>query len=280
MAANAPAGIAPSRPGVACAATEGCSYLRALSTIEHLAGFGHTARSYAASAAGCRQHGCWAAATQGGKGGGDGAVASALMRLKPDRVTRHRGPAAIPQTAVEAIPFTRSALIDILSDSDGNFVERRALKTVDLPAKGDGLGYLYRYWSDLRGAGALQFSHIDTVHLARAGVIGKMHVVDVDSPDPNDFRFDLVAYAQPLGRYEKPCALPVSIYAKSAMADYNTARIMATSRLHRVRSRLNQTSYHYTRLILPFVNSRGRVNRLVVAIRQEAGDGLKLEARN
>jgi hypothetical protein len=280
MAANAPAGIAPSRPGVACAATEGCSYLRALSTIEHIAGFGHTARSYAASAASCSQHGCWAAATQGGKGGGDGAVTSALMRLEPDRGTRRRGLAAIPQTAVEAIPFTRSALIDILSDSDGNFVERRALRFSDLPAKGDALGYLYRYWSDLRGAGALQFSNIDTVHLSRAGVIGKMHVVDVDSADPADFCFELFGYAVPLGRYERPCALPVPIYAKTTMIDYNTARMTAAPRLHRVRSRLNETSYHYTRLILPFVNLGGRVNRLLVAIRQEAGDGLKLEARN
>ena len=275
MTAKAPLGIPPTRPGVACAAADGCSYLRALSTIEHIAGFDHTARRYAVSAAGCVQYGCWAAAEAG-----EAAMTSTLIALKSIGGTRRRDIAAMLAAPAATVPFNRSALIDVLSDSDGNFVERRPLKLADLPAKGDALGYLYRYWTDLRGAGALQFSNIDTVHLARAGMIGKMHVVDVDSPDPDDFRFELFGYAVPLSRYERPRALPVRIYAESTMLDYNTVRITAVPRLHRLRSRLNETSYHYTRLILPFLNSGGRVNRLVVAIRQEAGDGLKLEAKN
>lgn len=176
------------------------------------------------------------------------------------------------------IAFSREARIDILSDGVGNCIERRALKPETLPATADGLGYLYRYWAGLRGAGALQFSSIDTVHLARAGVIGSMHVVDVSSGDPDDFCFDLVGYTVPIGRYEKPRALPVSIYAQSTMLDYNTVRMTAAPRLHHVRCRLDRTSYHYTRLILPFLDAGGFVDRLLVAIRKEPGDGAKVEA--
>jgi hypothetical protein len=278
MAANAPANNHSFLPDVACVAAEGCSYLRALSTIEHIAGFEHTARNYAMSASGCRQHGCWAAAGENA----EAATASALATLKSIGAVRlqRRGVAAAPVTAAEAIPFTRSALIDILSDSDGNYVERRALKLADLPAKGDALGYLHRYWLDLRGAGALQFSNIDTVHLARAGVIGKMHVVDVASGDPNDFRFELSGYALPLNRYEKPRAFPIAIYVDSTLRDYNTVRMAAAPRLHRVRSCLNGTSYHYTRLILPLLGKQGRVSHLLVAIRQEPGDGVSLKSSN
>ena len=52
---------------VACAVADGCGYLRALATIEHLAGFERTARSYAAAAARCRDQGCWAAKSIGAK---------------------------------------------------------------------------------------------------------------------------------------------------------------------------------------------------------------------
>jgi hypothetical protein len=58
MAATAPANIAPAQAGVACAAGDGCSYLRELSAIEHIAGFEHTACRYAAAAAVCRDRGC------------------------------------------------------------------------------------------------------------------------------------------------------------------------------------------------------------------------------
>lgn len=280
MARKAPLTTLPARGEVACVAADGCSYLSALSTIEHIAGFEHTARSYAAAADRCREHGCWAAQLSGGGAAPAVPGAADAVPLKVVRLPGRAAAAAAAAGEAETIPFCRSSLIDIVSDSDGNYVERRALKLHTLPARGDPLGYLYHYWLDLRGASALQFSNIDTVHLARAGVIGKLHVVDVSGGDPGDFRFELFGYALPLDRYEMPRALPVPIYANSTMRDYNTVRLTATPCLHHVRSRLGGISYHYTRLILPFVGSCNRVSRLLVAIRQEAGDGLKVESRN
>src|SRR4029077_2163786 len=53
-------------PIVACVANGGCSYLRALSTIERLAGFDQTASSYATAASRCQRLGCWAANREAG----------------------------------------------------------------------------------------------------------------------------------------------------------------------------------------------------------------------
>ncbi len=275
MAVDAPISVAETPPEIACVAAEGCSYLRALSTIEHIAGFEHTARNYAASASRCRERGCWAAA----KAGAAPPSAAAQPILLP--VSRRASPrvTALGRDA-EPVPFIRSNLIDVISDRDGNYVERRGLKLGTLPARGDSLGSLYQYWRDLRAAGASLFSNIDTVQLSRAGIIGKLHVVDVSSSDPEDFRFELFGYDVPIGRYESPRAYPIAILADSVMRDYNTVRLTAAPRLHRVRCQLDGVAYHYTRLILPFVNQRSRVTRLLVTIRQEAGDGVTVEPRD
>jgi len=278
MIADAPLGRLRAPSETPCVAAEGCSYLRALSTIEHIAGFEHTARNYAAAASRCREQGCWAARQTEQQ-------ASATEASSPIQFKAHYRPppriASLGQDAI-TLPFDRSNLLDVISDAQGNHIERRSLKFSTLPARGgDPLGSLYHYWSDLRAANACRFSSIDTVQLARAGVIGKLHIVDVSSGDPQDFRFDLFGYNLPIGRYfESPRAHPVGIWADGLMRDYNTVRLTAAPRLHRIRCRLGDTSHHYTRLILPFLDKGGRVTRLLVAIREEAGNGVKLETRN
>jgi hypothetical protein len=265
-----PLDIAPPRAEVACVAAEGCSYLRALATIEHIAGFEHAARAYATDAARCREQGCWAASTR---------AASAPLPAAP---TRLPAKSVLPRRATghghgQAIPFRRESLIDAVSDAAGNCIERRPLKLETLPRGGDPLGYLHRYWLDLRAAGALHFSSIDTVHLARAGIIGKLHIVDVSSGDPGEFRFELFGYAVPVGHYETPRAHPVKIWSDGLLRDYNTVRLTARPLLQRIRSSLLGVSYHYTRLILPILDEASRVSRLLVAIRQEPGDGVNLD---
>lgn len=255
----------------------GCGYLRTLSTIERLAGFDQTAHSYATAASRCRRFGCWAA--ERGvpcrlplDAGEDAPLTLDFVRPRTPGACSHAAGATAP------IPFIRSAMVDIVADGEGNYVERRSLKLTTLPERGDALGYLYKYWSGLRAETECGFSNIDTVHLMRAGIIGNMHVVDVSSADPLDFRFDLAGYAIPLGQFEKPRALPVSIYADTTMRDYNTVRLTGAPRLQRVRARLGGTAHHYTRLILPFFDTSGSVARLLIAIRQERGNGIEVKA--
>src|SRR5258708_1460712 len=275
MTARASHSISEPAAAIACVADGGCSYLRALSTIEPLPGFEHTARSYAAAAARCQRNGCWAAAANGGAHGGATLHASAPIPLYAARKSVLYTPPA--ERMAQTIPFVRSRFVDFAADSAGNYIERRLLRLETLPARSDPLGYLYEYWRGLRATTGCQFSNVDTVHLTRAGVIGTLHVVDVSSNDPVDFRFELFAYALPLEAQEKPRAHTVAIYAESTLRDYNTVRLTGRPRLQRVRCRLDDTIHHYTRLILPFLNEHGRVVRLAVAIRQEPGNGSKIE---
>lgn len=275
MTARANHSLGETVAAVTCVADGGCSYLRALSTIEHLAGFEHTAKSYAAAAQRCQRNGCWAATANGGSEGGTVLHAAAPIPLYAARKPSLYTPPA--DRVAQTIPFVRSRLIDFVSDSEGNYIERRPLKLESLPGRNDPLGYLYQYWRGLRSETGCQFSNIDTVHLVRAGIIGKLHIIDVGDSDPGEFRFELQGYAVPMDRYEKPRALPIRIYADVTMRDYNTVRLTGAPHLHRIRCRLDGTNHHYTRLILPFLNESGRVTRLAVAIREEPGNGIRSE---
>ncbi|SRR5579883_309745 len=277
MAAGAERTRASISPPVACVAKGGCSYLRALSTIEHLAGFDSTARSYAAAAARCQEEGCWAAARREEPSAQEVQIA-APVSLKTVATTHSREVSASAFGALEPIPFSRAR--DVIYDGQGNYVEKRALKFDSLPGEGDALAYLYRYWCGLHAETDCRLTNVDTVHLERAGIIGNLHIVDASSSDPGEFCYELLGYAIPVRYSGKPGAYPVTIYAESIVQDYNMARLTAAPQLHRVRSRLAGIGYHYTRLILPFFDSGGRVDRLVVAIRQERGDGLKIETGN
>lgn len=270
MTANVPSCAAPVPPQRGCADGGCCRRLQALARIEEIAGFAHAARVYAAQAARCRSDGC-CVAHSGTFGEG---VFSATMVPLSTRQHARPSPGSSQSRAGDLIQFDRAASVDIVSDQAGNYVERRSLKLETLSARGDPLGYLYSYWRGLLAASACLFTNIDTVHLDRAGIIGKMHVVDVSSSDPADFRFELFGYAVPVGQYKTPRAHPVGIWTDSLLRDYNTVRITGMPRLHRMRARLNKVNFHYTRLILPFLNRESRVDRLAVMIRQEPGDGL------
>jgi hypothetical protein len=274
MTARASHSVGEPAAPVTCVADGGCSYLRALSTIEHIAGFEHTARNYAAAAARCQRNGCWAASVHGTHGAA--LHAAAPIPLHAARKTAVYTPAL--DRMAQTIPFERSRLLDFVTDAEGNYIERRPLKLDTLPGRDDPLGYLYQYWRGLRSDTGCQFSDIDTVHLVRAGIIGKLHIIDVTDSDPGEFRFQLFGYAVPLGRYDKPRAHPVKIYGDSVLRDYNTVRLTGLPRLQRIRGRLRDVSHHYTRLILPFLDAHGRVTHLAVAIRQEPGDATKVEA--
>src|SRR6516225_8506216 len=272
MAANASSRDVVGAPHLDCTAAEGCPHLRALATIEEIAGFPHAARSYAVAAARCGSGHCCAA--QRAVAGDNEARLSAIAL----EMRREAQPANGDGQSHDAtlLRFDRMASIDIVTDQDGNYVERRPLKLETLPSRGDSLGYLYRYWCDLRAASAWEFANIDTVHLERAGIIGRLHVVDVSSNDPADFHYELFGHAVPVPRCDVPRAASIGIWADSLLRDYNTARLLAVPRLHRIRCSLAGIRYHYTRLMLPFQNAQGSVHRLAIAIRQELGDGIKV----
>jgi hypothetical protein len=244
----------------------GCRYLRELSRLERLIGCDATAKFYEGMADRCARQGCWAL------------LAHLRDLASPSRPHRSRFPmrtgrpgpkdrvSGAKRRSAEVVPFVRSDVADVVSDKAGNFVERRTLKPGALDPM-EPLGYMYEYWRWLRSMTRCQLSNVDTTHLMRAGVVGKLHVVDVGSADPGDFRFELAGYGIPLVPCEKPRNFHVAIYADSVIHDYNTVRLTAAPRLQRVRTHLDRMYYNYVRLILPLFDERRRVSRLLVAFR-------------
>jgi hypothetical protein len=259
-----------------CDVDGGCRYLGELSKLERLIGCHATAKFYERMVERCPQQGCWALLLHLDK------VAS-QDRRQPSRFPFRarqpkptgKGPGSKRRSA-EILALVRSDVADVASDDAGNFVERRMQKINALDAT-EPLRYLYDYWRWLRSMTRCQLSNIDTMHLMRSGIIGNLHVVDVDSSDPDDFRFELAGYHVPLPPCEKPRSFQVPVYAASLLRDYNTARLTAAPTLQRVRSRLGTTFHHYTRLILPLFDSHRRVSRLLVGVRLERDDATVVE---
>jgi hypothetical protein len=188
-------------------------------------------------------------------------------------------PAAIFRTA-EIIQLHETT--PVARDEDGNFIERRIVHTDIALARGGELADVLRYWQTLKGKEDVpSFGDIDPVRLAQLGVLGRLHVLNAANPDPALIRFDLYGNRVPLdnGRIYTGLAIgahPVRIQAETVAADYDLVRQSAEPRYFRVRKRLGGVGYRYARLVLPFSDSNGRVDRLMVAVRPEPDDGLAL----
>ena len=262
----------------ACDMDGGCHYLRDLSRLERLIGCEPTAKFYERVADRCPQGGCWALLLHLREIAMPPAARRPRFPLKATRPAPKAKVSAAKGRVAEVIPFVRSDVADVVTDSEGNFVERRGLKVGSLDPT-EPLGYMYDYWRWLRGMTGCQLSNIDTMHLIRAGIIGKLHIVDVKSADPEDFRFELFGYIVPLGAHEKPRQFPYAVYTDSVLRDYNTARLTAAPRLQHVRTQLDSAYYNYRRLILPLFNKRRRVSRLLVAVEMEPGNDTMVKQR-
>jgi hypothetical protein len=259
-----------------CTVDGGCRYLRSLAVFERLAGFDLTASAFDSIAAQCDAEGCWhiSAPTAAAS-----AASVAPMFVSLNTAPRPRALAACQRVAAtdEPIPFSRAARLDTSKDASGNWVEHRRVDVTTL-APEDPIGYLYRYWRDLSASGSCTLANVDIIHLIRARIIGKLHIVNVDSSDPAQFSYELFGYRVPIEAPGKPAAIPVAIWREKILRDYSTARMTGVADLQRIRAHLQGRNRHYTRLILPFFNRQRRVSHLAIAIRQEVGDGLALAA--
>jgi hypothetical protein len=201
---------------------------------------------------------------------------SAFATASSVTVPSHRESASI----IELRPAERA---HVVADADGNYVERRAVRTSVARERGDNIADLLQYWTALKGDEDVPaFADIDPVRLAQLGLLGRLHVLNADNPDPLLMRFDLYGNKVPLdkGRIYTGLAIgdhPVRIQAETVAADYDTVRTAAEPHYFRVRSRLGGVGYRYARLILPFSTGEGRIDRLLVAVRPEPDDGLSLD---
>lgn len=259
--------------------------LHTIAELEKLLGFGAGARVIARAVerchggpGGCASHyACTErlAAVRGGE--------ARLATLLPAAAPASPSPGAPRRSSASIIQLHSAVPAQIVSDSHGNFIERRILRPDAVRERGDSIAELLDYWNALKGAADVpQFADIDPVRLAQLGLLGRLHVLNAQNPDPLLMRFDLYGNKVPLdnGRIYTGLAIgehPVRIQSETVAADYDTVRRTAEPHYFRVRKRLGGIGYRYARLVLPFSAGEGGVDRLVVAIRPEPDDGLPLD---
>lgn len=212
-----------------------------------------------------------------------GAGAAKLATLPQAAPTAAGAPAASPRKPGTVVQLHGAMPTQVVTDEFGNFIERRVVRTDVLRERGDGIADLLSYWSALKGgAWAPDFADIDPVRLAQLGVLGRLHVLNAENPDPAQMRFDLYGNKIPLdqGRVYTGLAVgahPVRIQAQTVAADYDAVRRTAEPHYFRIRKQLGGIGYRYARLVLPFSTGKGRIDRLLVAVRPEPDDGLPLD---
>jgi len=260
-----------------CMADGGCRYLRSLALFERLAGFDLTANAFDSIAAQCDEEGCRQPSALAKPVASTASAAPILLSFNTASGRKTTAACARVAGTREPIPFLRAARFDITKDGLGNWIEHRQLDVTTLTPE-DPLGYLYGYWRGLRASTSCTLANVDVLHLMRARIIGKMHIVNVESSDPARFSYELFGYHVPIEIPGTPSAIPVAIWRDKILRDYNTARLTAAPDLQRIRAHLQDKNQHYTRLILPFFNRQRRVSHLAIAIRQEVGDGQALVA--
>jgi hypothetical protein len=203
---------------VRCSADGGCDYLRSLALFERLAGFDLTARAFSGIAAQCEEEGCWRRSVLAATPVAHVPAASAFLALRAVsgvKATPSVSGERIVGTA-DIIPFSRAAHLDVDSDGLGNWVEHRRLDAASLePA--DSLGYLYGYWRSLSATTACMLANVDVLHLIRARIIGKLHIVNVASSDPAQFTYELFGYGIPVESPGKPAAIAVAIWREKIL---------------------------------------------------------------
>lgn len=263
--------------------------LHTIAELEKLLGFGAGARVIGRAIQRCHQssgqcashYACMERLAVGDRMGAKLAVlpqagACAAGAARPVAPAVPRRPASIIQLR-DAAPARR------ITDDAGNFIDRRVIRTDVIRQRGDSIADLLDYWSALKGGGRIPaFADIDPVRLAQLGLLGRLHVLNAENPDPALMRFDLYGNKVPLdrGRIYTGLAVgdhPVRIQAQTVAADYDIVRKTAEPHYFRISKQLGGIGYRYSRLILPFSFRGGRVDRLLVAVRPEPDDGLPLD---
>ena len=268
--------------GGAHPATRFCG-LHTIAELERLLGFGDGARVIARAVADChktpgRCASHFACAERLVAAGGPQANLATLTHAAAAAPVP-----ATPRPSATILQLHAAAPAQTVTDEFGNLIERRIVRTDVLLARGGNIAELLSYWKALKGEVRIpRFGDIDPVRLSQLGLLGRLHVLNVENPDRLRMRFDLYGTKVPIdnGRIYTGLTIgdhPVRIQAETVAADYDLVRKTAEPHYFRVRKRIGGIGYRFTRLVLPFSTGGGRVDRLVVAIRPEPNDGVALD---
>jgi predicted DNA-binding ribbon-helix-helix protein len=156
-----------------------------------------------------------------------------------------------------------------LETDDRDYVIRNDMELGAVHQENPGLSFLLAYWRALGGGQPPLSSSLELSPLDRVDFLRWIHVIDVSAADPDDFRNLRQAPATVI--YKRPDQTPLramgkSLYVQSLKADYSAVKWTRRPSFQRVAVKSPEGSIRYHRLILPWAQRDGTVDRLVVGV--------------
>ena len=164
--------------------------LHTIVEFERLLGFGAGARAMLRAIERCQGAGRCASPFACMERAGANGDAEAKLASLP--VAAPASTCAAPRRSASIIQLRAATPDQLVSDQDGNVIERRIVHTDVVRDRGDNIAELLSYWTALKGGDRVpSFADIDPVRLAQLGLLGRLHVLNAENPDPLLMRFDL-----------------------------------------------------------------------------------------
>ena len=166
------------------------------------------------------------------------------------------------------------------SDTAQNVVKRRQLPLEAMATHDEVLQTAYQYWEAKREGGLLPArSGIDVLEIAT--LIKYTHLVDVQNPDPNEWRFRVVGSIVPqtwewgTGQ-DKLSDCPWPPYLEMLIQDYGTVKSTGVPMYHEISIRVDWVNYQYSRVVLPFAPDGRQVDTLMSCVFHRETPDLKI----
>jgi predicted DNA-binding ribbon-helix-helix protein len=199
-----------------------------------------------------------------------GSLTSALrlyiLKHYRERAGDRAGLGPSSELAKEIEAFRRS----LLATEERNYVLRHDF---DLERVGDadpGIAFLFAYWKALtKGANQPAYDDFKLDTLRSIGFDANIHLMDVEAPNPDEFRIVRLAPVTVLHRASDNVPLKTlgdTLYAREIRADYSAAKFKARPVLQQLSVRTAEGALKYDRIILPCAIGDGRTGRLVVGV--------------
>lgn len=138
-----------------------------------------------------------------------------------------------------------------------------------------GIAFLFAYWRALtRGADRARYGDFRLDTLKAIGFDANIHLMDVQAPDPNEFRIIRMAPATVLHRANDDVplrALGDTLYVREIKADYAAVKRRGQPILQHLSVRTAEGALRYQRLILPCAIDDDRIDRLIVGVAPLSG---------
>jgi predicted DNA-binding ribbon-helix-helix protein len=199
-----------------------------------------------------------------------GSLTSALRLhiLKHYREQANQRAVAGPSSelAKELETFRRS----LLATDERNYVLRHDLDLERIGEADAGIAFLFAYWKALtKGAAQPSFEEFRLETLSSVGFDANIHLIDVEAPNPDDFKILRQAPITMIYRAQDNTpmrTLGETLYARELKADYSAAKFKGLPVLQKLSVRTPEGALRYQRIILPCAVADGRTGRLLVGV--------------